>query len=245
MLDALAAQAGDWAGAGQAWLATVDYSGLLLNRFTRALGMLALVWMTIWVIALVYSGYMQDFEKGPIGLRPHVNKKQGASTIVFDKDVVPYQMDGVDAKCRFYFVHDNAQGKRRRISLGGSKNLQLHIRASPVPRSASLVQYGFEVHDAVRDIPSHLVAFPIFEPPSPPPNSIEPTPPTIAAYVDKHDLVKKWTDDDDAPIVSISQTELELIADERAGFIREQAKLLDDSSKPGRPQQSSSPPTCA
>jgi hypothetical protein len=143
------------------------------------------------VIAYVYSGYMQDFEKGPVGLRPHVNKRQGESTIVFDKDVVPYQMDGVEAKCSFYFVYENAHGKRRRVRVGKPQTFQLHIRPSPVPNAATLVQYGFEIPSRIREIPSNLVAFPTFEPGSPPPETIEPTAPTISEYADKCDLVEE------------------------------------------------------
>ncbi|MGE0044119.1 MAG: hypothetical protein AB7J28_16475 [Hyphomonadaceae bacterium] len=219
--------------AGQSWFTPENITLVLENRWTRAAGMVLLVWMTIWVIALVYSGYMQDFEKGPIGLRPHVNKKQGEKTIVFDKDVVPYQMDGVDAKCRFFFIYDNAQGKRRRVALGGVKEFQLHIRPTPVPRAATLVQYGYEVSAGLADVPSELVAFPTFEPGAPPPETVGATPATVGEYVKANDLERKWTEDDDAPIVSISQTELDLITDERRTFIRGKAQKLADAARGG------------
>src|SRR5262245_22306253 len=54
MFSQIAAQVTDLWLAAQGWGASLDVTQLLQNKWARAAGMLALVWMTIWVIAYVY-----------------------------------------------------------------------------------------------------------------------------------------------------------------------------------------------
>ncbi|MBK8544265.1 MAG: hypothetical protein IPL62_12390 [Caulobacteraceae bacterium] len=98
MLDALMSlTAGVWHAIGDP-----TFADIFANKIARALGMMGLVLLTIWVIALVYSGYAQDSVLGPIAIRPHTNRRLGEGTVVFDQSKYPFQMDGVEATCQVF-----------------------------------------------------------------------------------------------------------------------------------------------
>lgn len=194
---------------------------VLANKVARALGMLVLVLITIWTIALVYSGYARDSDLGPVAIRPHTNKRLGDGTIVFDQSMYPFQMDGVEATCRVYYQYEDREGRLRKIALGKPKTLRMHIRVSQIPRDASTV-FGFETHDEIGQLPQGSVQYPTFEQ-QVIPDLIERTPATVAEYVAANQLEPQWTEDDDAPVVSLGPGQMDLITEARKEFILSRA----------------------
>lgn len=217
--------AGSWLSDCTTALLHVDVLALLQNKWARAIGMAAFVWGTIWVIALVYSGYARDSIIGPVGIRPHTNKRLSGSKIVFDQSVFPFQMDGVEARCTFLFAYDDQDSKTRKIPVSDRDTLQIHIRVSALPKDDN-TRYGFESDGEIGDLDQELVVFPSFDPPEQPPLELAPTPKTVREYVDNHALDPKWTEDDEAPIISIGASQLDYIASCRSDHIVERAQRL-------------------
>lgn len=192
-------------------------SNLVQTEWARAIVLMALVLLTIWIIALVYSGYMPDSEIGPVALRAHVNRRQGQDTIVFDKDYMKIHMDGVEARCRIAYVYDDYRGRRKKIWLTPYASLQLHVRASKLPNR--FTYFGHEIDEQMRSCPQAAVVYPTIDIGPEPPQRIEKTPENIGDYVDKYDLIPKWTDDDDARVVSVGDRLLQDILEGRKEFL--------------------------
>lgn len=201
------------------------------NKIARAIGMLGLVLVTIWVIALVYSGYAQDSVLGPVAIRPHTNRRLGESAVVFDQSKYPFQMDGVEATCQIFYQYEDGSGRTRRIPVLGPKELKMSIRVSPIPVDER-THYGFETKDDVGDLPYTSVVLPTFETQTIP-NLIYPTPPTVREYVEQNGLEKLWTEDDEAPVISLGPAQLDLIAEARTAHITSRAQKWIDSQKGG------------
>lgn len=217
---------GAWDGLS-AWATQATLADILMNRFARAAGMLVLVWVTIYVIAFVYSGYLQNSDIGPVGLRPHIGKRLGEREIVFDRSVVPYQMDGVEAKCQFYYVYDDGDGKRQRVPLNDLDDVQLHIRPTALGVLQNNTHFGFEVGDPrFANCESRDVMFPPFDIDPTPPNEIGRTPADVRSYVEENELIGKWTEDDNAPVISVGSTRLELVTGARIDHILDRAARL-------------------
>lgn len=204
---------------------------IFANKIARALGMIGLVLLTIWVIALVYSGYAQDSVLGPIAIRPHTNRRLGEGTVVFDQSKYPFQMDGVEATCQVFYQYEDSAGKTQRVPVLGPRELKMHIRVSPIPSDTS-TRYGFESNDDVGALPHGSVTFPNFEAQTVP-DSIAPTPTTVREYVEKNALEPLWTEDDEAPVISLGPAQVDLIAEARAAHIEARAQKWLDSQKPG------------
>jgi hypothetical protein len=217
-----------WASSAWTSFINVDWTAFLQNRWARAIGMFGIVWATIWVIALVYSGYARDSVIGPVGIRTHTNRRLSGNKIVIDQTVFPFQMDGVEARCTFIYAYDDQDSKTRKIPVSDRDTLQLHIRVSQLPKDDS-TRFGFETDGEVGELDQELVVFPSFDPPAQPPETIGPTPKTVQEYVATHGLVDKWTEDDEAPIVSIGASQLDYIVAKRSEHIAAKAERLNKS----------------
>jgi|CXWL01.1.fsa_nt_gi hypothetical protein len=228
MLD----QAGIWLSGF--WHAVGDptLADLFANKIARAIGMMGLVLVTIWVIALVYSGYAQDSVLGPIAIRPHTNKRLGESAVVFDQTKYPFQMDGVEATCQVFYQYEDTSSRTRRISVLGPRTLKMHIRVSPIPVDPKTTQFGFETSDDLAPLPQTSVTYPVFEPQSMP-EKISPTASTVGEYVEQNRLEPLWTEDDQAPVISLGAAQVDLIAEARKAHIIERANRWLASQKPG------------
>lgn len=213
------------------WLTTITFEDVFFNKWARAAGMVALVLLTIWVIALVYNGYAQDSVISPVGLKAHTNRRLGEGTIVFDQARYPFAMDGVEATCRVYYQYEDRDGRTRRFPVTERTSLKLHIRVSAMTADAN-THFGFENGGAVGELPQGAVWYPPIDVTTPP-ETIEPTPATVAEYIEANGLVAKWTEDDDAPIVSIGPTLLELLSEERKSLILQRAKTWIETQTPG------------
>lgn len=215
-----------WGALGQLTL-----SDILANKIARAIGMFGLVLLTIWVIALVYSGYAQDSVLGPIAIRPHTNRRLGESAVVFDQSKYPFQMDGVEATCQVFYQYEDAAGKTRRIPVLGPRELKMHIRVSTIPADDA-THYGFETKEDIGSLPHTSVTFPTFET-QVIPKLIGPTPPTVREYIEQNGLEALWREDDEAPVISLGAAQVDLIAEARKAHISARAKNWMDSQRPG------------
>jgi|GEM_PF-1801031 len=204
---------------------------LFANKWARALGMVGLVLLTIWVIALVYSGYAQDSILGPIAVRAHTNKRLGEGTVVFDQSKYPFQMDGVEATCQVFYQYEDSAGRTRRVPVLGPRTLKMHIRVSPIPADAT-TQYGFETKEDVGALPQGSVVYPAFET-QVIPELIGPTPETVRSYVEQNGLEPLWTEDDEAPVISLGPAQVDLISEARTQHITDQANKWLASQKRG------------
>lgn len=221
MLETLQALASGATTQGVEWLSQFTWEGLLANKLARAIGMLALVLIIIWTIALVYSGYARDSDLGPIAFRPHTNRRLSENTVVFDQSMYPLQMDGVEATCSVFYQYEDREGKTQRTRVLKSRTLKMHIRVSPIPVDSKTTRYGFETADDVGLLPHGSVTFPAFELEEP--SEILPTPSSVADFVKQNKLEEKWTEDDDAPVVSLHPVLVDLIAEARSDHITDRA----------------------
>ncbi len=204
------------------WLGDPTIADILANKWARAVGMLGLVLFTIWVIALVYSGYAQDSVLGPVAIRSHTNRRLGESTVVFDQSKFPFQMDGVEATCQVMYQYEDSAGRTRRVRVLGPRVLKMHIRVSAIPTDAN-TQYGFETSEDVGSLPQGSVIYPSFET-QVIPDLIAPTPETVRSYVEHNGLEPLWTEDDEAPVISLGPAQVDLIAEARKQHIVDRAQ---------------------
>jgi len=208
---------------GQAvWAAMLTFAELYLtNQWARAAGMAALVAATIWVIAHIYSGNFQNAEIGPVGIRPHKRRRDGGDVLVIHKNLMPFNMDGVSTLARVYYVYDDARGKRRK-RLVYKHRLTLNVMAIPLP-SVQSIRYGHEVPDEV-----HFsdICVPNIELDSAASETIQPTEELAKDYVARRNILQSWTDDDNAPIISVAASIVDRIAANREHFITTRANAL-------------------
>lgn len=225
-----------WVSEAIGWLSQFDYAEfgtwLLVNKYARAIGLLILVLVTIWVIALVYSGYARDSDLGPLALRAHTNKKLGNSAIVFNQTMYPFQMDSVEATVSVFYNYEDREGQSHKIEVLAPQTLKMHIRSSPIPPDDKTI-YGFESADAdIGALPQESVHYPSFQLKSEP-EVIGATPRSVREYIELHALEPQWTDDDDAPVVSLGPALIDAISEARKTHVVDQANRWVECQKPG------------
>jgi hypothetical protein len=226
---------GEWFADAWLWLSQINWADtltfLFINKIARAIGMFGLVLFTIWVIALVYSGYARDSDIGPIAIRAHTNKRLGEGAIVFDQSMYPFQMDGVEATCSVFYQYETREGKVCKVRVLGPKSLKLHIRVSQIPTDEK-THYGFETIDEVAGLPQASVVYPVFDPKAEP-EVIPATPTTVKEYVALNRLEEQWTEDDEAPVVSLGPAQIDLISEARKDHIVDKANAWLATQAPG------------
>src|SRR5690349_8703088 len=120
------------------------------NPWTRAAGLMVLVYLTILVIASVYSGAKNRAELGPVAIRPHVSGRYDRKTVRVPHRLIEMGMDGVLADCKVFYAYTDAQGKRRRQLVHQVKNATLSVSPNNIPRIADII-YGQEVPSVARE----------------------------------------------------------------------------------------------
>ena len=203
--------------ASQYWYAVGDF---LSNPWARAIGLVVIVYATIRVIASVYSGDKQNSDIGPVALRPHTGNRLDRNSIMLPHSLLSMTMDGVSADCRVFYVYRDAQGKRRRKQVYHHKNMRLAISPSRL-RSVGSTQFGYEIPDVLtRD-----VCFPPIDVEQA--QAITPaTPDRAQDYAKLHNIIENWTEDDDAPLISLEENVLEEVVDNRRDFIVQSAATV-------------------
>ena len=91
---------------------------LLQNWFIQFVIVAVLVWITIKVIARVYSGDVQNTPLGPIALRAHDGEPgERTQRIWAPRATLPPSMNGLHAYCKFLYAYDDADGERQYVEL--------------------------------------------------------------------------------------------------------------------------------
>lgn len=186
---------------------------ILADPLWRLLGLSLVVAVTIWAIAQIYSGDLQNSERGPIAVRPHVTTRANHGGIVMPRDLgVPFNMDGVNAGVTFLYVYDDARGKRRKVKLT-SRDLTLSIQPYRLGKVQNII-YGHEVPD----VPQESVCYPQFNLDAAP-ETIGKTAERAPQYVEENKLQEVWTDDDNAVLISVPKALHEELDAQRTAFI--------------------------
>lgn len=212
------------AWAAEAWDFVAPYAAtvgdILSNPWARAGGLSVIVYLTIRVIASVYSGDKQNSELGPVGIRPHTAQRLDRETIMLPRTLMPMNMDGVSAKLKVFYAFTDSRGKRRRHLV--YQRPHARIAVSPVNlRAMSATVYGQEVPD----LPTSDVCFPPVEMDRIP-AELPATPDRALDYVALHRIVENWHEDDNAMLISMHADEVERIRGDREDWIIEEAKKV-------------------
>lgn len=217
---------GMWAAAlgslpqtGDAWVAL--FWAILQNSWTRSLALIVIVYMTIRVIAGIYSGDKQGAEIGPIAIRQHSSGRHGRDTVRMPHQLMPMTMDGVSAKCKIFYVYNDTRGRRRKQLVHTIEQATLSISPVALPAVQDMI-FGQEVP---QDVETQHVCFPpvdIVEAPDPVPA----TPKMATDYVRLHKILENWTEDDTAARVSMSADVKDEVRTNKEGFIAGYASRL-------------------
>lgn len=190
------------------------------NPWARAAGLAFIVYLTIRVIASVYSGDKQNSQLGPIGIRPHSAQRLDRETIVLPRLLMPMNMDGVHATLKIYYGYLDARGKRCKQLVHVHRNARINVSPTRLNRVGSTI-YGQEIPDvATSDVCFPAVEF------EQAPESMPATPDRALDYAELHNIIANWREDDDALLVSLHADEHEAIKDAREQFIRDEAKKV-------------------
>lgn len=200
--------------------ALVFGQSLLANPWARTLALVVIVYLTIRVIAGIYSGDKQGAELGPVAIRKHGSNRYDDRAIRLHRDLMPINMDGVSANCKVLYVFTDARGSRRSCVVHQENNIQLSISPQRIRRAEKID--GQEVPD----VPTMHVCFPPFEADDPA-DPIIPMAERAPQYVRQHRILEKWHDDDDAPFVSVGTEFLEQIASGKEQYIFDEVAKIE------------------
>lgn len=209
--------AGAWSSA-QPQLQSV--AAFLANPWARAIGLCVIVYLTIRIIASVYSGDRQNSELGPIGIRPHTAKRLDRKTIVLPRQLMPMNMDGVAADVKIYYAYTDARGKPCKQLVHTLSQGRLAVSPAKLTKVANTI-FGHEVPD----VATNDVCFPAIEMEAPP-AEMPPTPDRAIDYAKQHNIVENWREDDEALLVSLHAELQEEVADAREQFIVTEARKV-------------------
>ena len=206
-----------WIAIEPYWTATATF---LSNPWARAIGLGVIVYLTIRVIASVYSGDKQNSQLGPIGIRPHSAQRLDRSTIVLPRLLMPMNMDGVHATIKIYYGYLDARGKRCKQLVHTHRDARISVSPTKLTKVASTI-YGQEIPN----VATADVCFPPVEIETAP-DAMPATPDRAQAYAELHKIIENWREDDDALLVSLHADEHETIRDGREQFIMEEANKV-------------------
>jgi hypothetical protein len=202
--------------------ATIEFSrGVWDSPAFRLFSLIVFVLATIWVIAKVYSGDLQNAEKGPVAIRRHSAASVPRNTIVVHRNLIPMSMDGVHARCSVYYVYEGQRKKRRRIKLL-SKEVVLSVSPALL-RTLTDVARGTEVPNGEteneRDIGSTEVIWPVLEVENEKVDRIEATPDRAHDYLIQNRVLERWPGDDSLSLMSLHADVMEEVRNARDAFI--------------------------
>lgn len=187
----------------------------------RLFALIVFVLVTIWVIAKVYSGDLQNAEKGPVAIRRHSAASVPRNTIVVHRNLIPMSMDGVHARCSVYYLYEGQKKKRRRVKLW-SKEVVLSVSPA-VLRTLIDVARGTEVPGPgstdERDIGSTEVIWPVLEVENEKVERIEATPDRAKDYLVQNRVLERWPGDDSLSLMSLHADVMEEVRNARNDFI--------------------------
>jgi hypothetical protein len=190
-----------------------------VSPWFRAFALLVGVAATIWVIAKVYSGDLQNAERGPVAIRRHAGNVS-RNTLVVHRNLIPMTMDGVHARCTFMYVYDGYRGRREHVKL---KAYDTTLSVSPTAlRGLVDVARGNEVPD----VGSEEVFWPVLDLENEQPERIEATPARAREYARQNRILERWVGDDSLSLISLHPDVMNEVREARDEFIQTRVEKL-------------------
>jgi hypothetical protein len=189
----------------------------------RLICVIVFVLTTIWVIAKVYSGELQNAEKGPVAIRRHKGATTNANldTIVVHRDLIGLTMDGVRAQCTFVYVFEGAKHKLVHVPLL-KRSIQLSVSAVTL---SDKVQ-GIVRANEISDVRTEEVYWPALDPDNENPISGAATPEMARDYAAQNKVLARWNGDLSLQLISVHQDLLEEVNEARNDYIEERVRKL-------------------
>jgi hypothetical protein len=208
----------------QWWSELVYWCTLIANAPAfRFACLILLVLCTIWVIAKVYSGDLQNAERGPIAIRRHSGVSIPADTLIVPRSVIPLTMDGVQARCTFIYVYDGHRGKRQHVKLM-TRTMRLSVSPSNLRALTDMAQ-GNEVPD----VGTEEVFWPTLDLDTETPIEGLATPERAKEYAVAQKILERWSGDDSLQLVSLHDQVMRDVRDAREEFIQQRVQDLRDT----------------
>lgn len=182
--------------------------------------LILLVLCTIWVIAKVYSGDLQNAERGPVAMRRHSASSIPSDTIIVPRSLIPLSMDGVQAQCTFLYVYDGYRGKRQHAKLF-TRQMRLSVSAS-VLRPLTDMAKGNEVPD----VGTEEVYWPILDIETEAPTEGYATFDRAQEHARACKILERWSGDDALQLISLSEQVLRDVRDARDEFMSDRIAAL-------------------
>jgi hypothetical protein len=211
---------------GPYWTALAETCARIFDAiWFRLMFYLVLVASTIWVIARIYSGSLQNAEIGPVAIRKHKGAIGfiPANHIVVHRDLVGLTNDGLQAHCTIYYVYEGHRGKKQHIPLV-SRQMRLSVSATRLDRVLDTIRAN-----EVPDVKTEEVYWPALDPESDDALQGTVTEENARDYARMNRVLERWTGDDNLQLISVHDGVLGDIRDAREEFIRERVKKLRDA----------------
>ncbi len=181
---------------------------------------LLLVLCTIWVIAKIYSGDLQNAERGPVAIRRHSANSIPSDTIIVPRSLVPLSMDGVQARCTFMYVYDGYRGRRTHTALL-TRHMRLSVSATQL-RSLTDMARGNEVPD----VGTEEVFWPILDLETETPTEGFATADRAQDHAKACRILERWSGDDSLQLISLSEPVMNDVRQARQDFIDKRVDQL-------------------
>jgi hypothetical protein len=175
---------------------------------------------TIWVIGKIYSGDLQNAERGPVAIRRHSASSVPSDTIVVPRALVPLSMDGVQASCTFMYVYDGNKGKRQHTKLF-TRQMRLSVSPSPL-RSLADMAKGNEVPD----VNTEELFWPILDIDTETPTEGYATAARAQEHATSNRILERWSGDDALQLISLSEPVMNDVRQARDDFITQRVTEL-------------------
>jgi ribosome-binding protein aMBF1 (putative translation factor) len=193
----------------------------------RALGLIAVVLLTISVMGMIYGGKTQNAFCGPVRIRKHANSQLSKHDIRMTKALLnDAGLDRVRADCDVYYTYTDSRGKPRRHRVTKIDNSMINI--VPDVRAIQGMIDGQELSQELKDLAVQDVVIPTPES-DPNINTIQPTPQNVGEYVVQNKVLEGWTDDDFALRVSMHENVIDEINAARESHILSGAQALREA----------------
>jgi len=211
-------------GTGQAWADFVQLcTAIWYSMPFRLFCLVLFVACTIWVIGKIYSGDLQNAERGPIAIRRHSASSIPSDTMIVPRSLVPLSMDGVQAQCTFMYVYDGHRGKRQHAKL---LTRQMRLSVSP---SALRALVDMAKGNEVPDVRTEEVFWPILDVETETPTQGYATADSAREHALGNRILERWTGDDSLQLVSLSEAVMGDVRQAREDFIAERVSALRKS----------------
>lgn len=193
------------------------------STYFRVFVVAVLILATIWAIAKVYSGELQNAEKGPVAVRRHKGSVGSIprDTLVVHRDLITLTMDGCHARCTVMYVYEGYKSKRVHVPLI-TKNVRLNVSASKL---SDKVQ-GIARANEVPDVRQEEVYWPVLDVEVENPVAGGTTPERALDYASQHRIHDRWSGDDDLSLISIHEDWLEDLVSARNDFIESRVRRV-------------------